>query len=309
MFHRVNMHEMLMESAIGETGEGIPASLEVDHKCSAIDLDTGLVTFENGITAKHDLVVGSDGIGSSVRTIIGITPDKKQSDSTCYHCIIPTARVNELGLEDFAKNNAIEYWGGIPGQSTTSINKIVFSPCRDGEISSFYCFFPTDLSDHTGEGWNYEAGVEQLLAPYPDLDPRLLAIFAHCTDIRPWRLFNHQPYPYWQKGCATIMGDAAHPMMPDQSQGACMAIEDAAAIGVIFSRNYGFANAESGGVRKGLELYEAVRKPRATRVQAASARARVNMAERIGFSTNLAQAPTFKVADENTKLTIDEMNR
>lgn len=89
-----------------------------------------------------------------------------------------------------------------------------------------------------------------------------------------------------------------------------MAIEDATALGVIFSRRYGLANAEKGGlgVTKGLELYQAVRHPRATRVQAASARARVNMAERIGSSANPFGEPTFKVADEKTKLTIEEMN-
>lgn len=63
--------------------------------------------------------------------------------------------------------------------------------------------------------------------------------------------------------------------MPDQSQGACMAIEDAAALGVVFNeKNF------SGDVREALEIYEAVRKPRATRVQAASARARENLNER-----------------------------
>jgi len=113
------------------------------------------------------------------------------------------------------------------------------------------------------------------------------------------------------KGRVAILGDAAHPMMPDQSQGACMAIEDAAALGVVFSRKYGFANLDDGGagLRRGLHLYEAVRKPRATRVQAASARARVNMAERIGFSANPMGTPSYKVADEKTKLTIEEMNQ
>lgn len=63
--------------------------------------------------------------------------------------------------------------------------------------------------------------------------------------------------------------------MPDQSQGACMAIEDAAALGLVFnSNNFG------GDVREALQIYEAVRKPRATRVQAASARARENINER-----------------------------
>lgn len=65
--------------------------------------------------------------------------------------------------------------------------------------------------------------------------------------------------------------------MPDQSQGACQAIEDAAALGIVFGKeNF------QGDVREALEVYEQVRKPRATKVQAASARARENINERIG---------------------------
>lgn len=66
-------------------------------------------------------------------------------------------------------------------------------------------------------------------------------------------------------------------MMPDQSQGACMAIEDAACLGLVFNKkNF------SGDIREALETYETVRKPRASKVQAASARARENINERIG---------------------------
>lgn len=66
-------------------------------------------------------------------------------------------------------------------------------------------------------------------------------------------------------------------MMPDQSQGACMALEDAACLGIVFNKKYW-----KGDVRDALQLYEQVRKPRATRVQEAAARARENIHERIG---------------------------
>lgn len=58
-----------------------------------------------------------------------------------------------------------------------------------------------------------------------------------------------------------------------------MAIEDAAALGLVFNKkNF------NGNISDALKVYEAVRKPRATRVQAASARARENITERIGIS-------------------------
>lgn len=65
--------------------------------------------------------------------------------------------------------------------------------------------------------------------------------------------------------------------MPHQSQGACMAIEDAAALGILFNKTY-----FSGNVSEALAAYNTVRLPRVTRVQAAAAKAAYNINERIG---------------------------
>ncbi|KAJ9136600.1 Salicylate hydroxylase [Pleurostoma richardsiae] len=297
MFHRQYMHAMFMDSAVGEEGKGTPAKLVVNHKCTAIDLDSGLITFENGDTATHELVIGADGIGSAVRRIIGITPEKKPASSSCLHANVDTATAVKLGLVDYSQDSALEYWGGHE-----NVNKIVLSPCNGGGLLSYYCFFPREKGDYAAQNWNSDATVEELLAPYPDLDVQVWKHLAIGKEIRPWRLWVHQPYEWWQKGVACVMGDAAHPMMPDQSQGACMAIEDAAALGIVFSEKH-----FTGDVREALEVYEAIRKPRATRVQAASARARENIHERIGFSSN-TNNPLYKVKDEANKLTIEEMN-
>jgi salicylate hydroxylase len=72
MFHRVNMHEMLMDSAVGEAHEGTPGTLKVDHKCVEIDHEAGLITFENGVQAKHDLIIGADGIGVRFHQILTV---------------------------------------------------------------------------------------------------------------------------------------------------------------------------------------------------------------------------------------------
>lgn len=103
-----------------------------------------------------------------------------------------------------------------------------------------------------------------------------------------------------------------------------MAIEDAAALGIIFSQRY-----FDGNVPAALAVYEQVRLPRVTRVQSAAAKAAYNINERIGtceagswvshiainmltpglsgFSTN-TNISTYKVEDEKKKLTIEEMN-
>lgn len=227
---------------------------------------------------------------------MGIIPDKKICTSTCLHANVDRKHAQALGLQDYAANDAIEYWGGYGD------DKIVFSPCHDSEILSFYCFFPRGRGSIGDEGWNYEATLKELLDPYPDLDANVIEHLKISTEIRPWRLWIHQEYPFWAKGVCSLMGDAAHPMMPDQSQGACQAIEDAGALGLVFSKKH-----FRGNVREAFEVFEEIRKPRATKVQSASARARLNITERIGFSSNTGNSK-YSVADEKNKLTIDEMN-
>ncbi|PPJ54363.1 hypothetical protein CBER1_07116 [Cercospora berteroae] len=297
MFHRQDMHKMLMDCATQDEGAGQPVKLVVNHKCVDLDTTTGRITFANGVVAEHDVVIGADGIGSQIRKLIGIQVEKRPADSSCLHANVMTKDAVARGYEDYSKNSAIEYWGGHH-----SWNKIVLSPCNSGSLLSYYCFFPREKGDFTEQKWDAASTVDELLAPYPDLDTGVRNHLAIGQEIRPWRLWVHEPYSHWQKGVACIMGDAAHPMMPDQSQGACMALEDSAALGLVFQKEF-FA----GSVEEALQLYERVRHPRASKVQAASARARENIHERIGFSDN-TDNPLYKVKDEQNKLTITEMN-
>ncbi|KIW12522.1 hypothetical protein PV08_09799 [Exophiala spinifera] len=299
MFHRQYMHSMLKDTALQEEGDGVPAVLKVNHSCEDIDLQTGTIRFRNGVTAQHDVIIGADGIGSVVRGIIGIQPAKTPSDSSCLHANVTTEEAVKLGLVDYSQDSALEYWGGQEGKW----DKIVLSPCNGGKLLSYYCFFPRDKGDYSNQTWGgADRPVEELLAPYPELDSQVLDHLKIGKEIRPWRLWVHKPYPYIHKSMVCLLGDAGHPMMPHQSQGACMGIEDAAALGIIFSKKY-----FKGDIYEALAVYDQVRLPRATRVQAAAAKAAYNINERIGFSNNKNIA-TYKVEDEKKKLTIEEMN-
>lgn len=153
------------------------------------------------------MVIGADGIGSAVRGIIGIHAERRAADSSCLHANVSTEQAVKLGLVDYGKHEAIEYWGG-----QSEWNKIVLSPCNGGSLLSYYCFFPREKGDYASQNWNAEASVEELIAPYPDLDSQVLNHLKIGVEVRPWRLWVHEPYPWWQKGVVCIMGDAAHPV-------------------------------------------------------------------------------------------------
>lgn len=304
MFHRVDMHTMLLDAATSEEGEGIPCSVVVDHIATSCDPEAGTVTFENGETITADLIVGGDGIRSVLRREIGVIPQMRSANQTCYRCNVRREDIEALGLMPDATDPAIQFWGGYEKGDLNRYYKIVMSPCSGGDIVSFYCFMPTELTNHTQEGFQFaEVPVSDMMAGlYSRLDPKCQELLKNSIDRMPWRLYVHQPYPSWHKGKVCILGDAAHPMMPHQSQGACMALEDAAALGTIFGKDYEFTD----NVNSGLSFYEHIRKPRATRVQAASARATENLNERIGFTS--LSAPEAALAAKDGKLTVNEMN-
>lgn len=149
-------------------------------------MENGTIQFKNGVTVQHDLIVGADGIGSVIRTQLGIHPEKRPSDSSCLHANVSTEQAVRLGLVDYSQNSALEYWGGQEGKW----DKIVLSPCNGGKLLSYYCFFPREMGDYSTQQWGTDSlPVEELLAPYPELDAQVKAHLAIGVEIQPWRLW------------------------------------------------------------------------------------------------------------------------
>lgn len=199
--------------------------------------------------------------------------------SCCYRCIITKENLVDIGLTEFIDRGSIEYWTPPDGRG---IYKIVMSPAAGNSLICCYCFYPVTNNEVRADGWNFSATQEQLIETFATIEPRMKQVFSRAEDIKMWRLYDHKPYPYWVKGKVALLGDAAHPMMPDQSQGAVSAFEDAAALGLILAAQ----NLEGVKVENALKRYEELRKGRATMLQAASLRARLDLKERIGWSSN-----------------------
>lgn len=79
---------------------------------------------------------------------------------------------------------------------------------------------PLQREDAPVQGKEYEeVPAEDIVKPFKgELDSRIVALLEHSFDRRPWKLYIHEPYSHWTRGKVCILGDAAHPMMPNQSQ-------------------------------------------------------------------------------------------
>src|SRR5207237_1235581 len=112
---------------------------------------------------------------------------------------------------------------------------LVHYPVKGGRLINVVAI----LRDSWNEpGWNAAAFGADILARFPAgrWQARARALLAAAERWQKWALHDCPPLGRWGKGPTTLLGDAAHPMLPYLAQGAAMAIEDAAVLGDCLGR-------------------------------------------------------------------------
>jgi salicylate hydroxylase len=104
-----------------------------------------------------------------------------------------------------------------------------------------------------------------LAAEFADWDPRVPWLLSQVDVVFGWGLYDREPLGRWTAGRLTLLGDAAHPMLPHLGQGANQAMEDGAALAFFLSRM-------PDSPQLALQTYEAFRRERTTAVQSGSRR-------------------------------------
>ena len=220
------------------------------------DFPDGSVTALLGDGTSHtaDFLVGSDGLASKVRTVIN--PDESDPEWSGYTCFAAIAYcephdIKEVGYKVFLGRRkyfvSVDVGGG-------RIQWYAFLNIPPGGV-------PKEMSKGKGaidflrtefETWNEE--VFQLLdsTPFEEVEQR--------------DLYDRPPQLTWATGRVCLLGDAAHPMMPNLGQGGCMAIEDAFVLG----RELGRLNHDRASVPFALKRYNQNRVLRAAAVQGMS---------------------------------------
>jgi salicylate hydroxylase len=95
-------------------------------------------------------------------------------------------------------------------------------------------------------------------------DARLQQLVASATETKRWALYDRSPLERWTVGRISLLGDAAHAMLPFYGQGAAQAVEDAAALAECLR------DSAPETVGQALLRYEDMRRPRASQVQVMS---------------------------------------
>jgi 2-polyprenyl-6-methoxyphenol hydroxylase-like FAD-dependent oxidoreductase len=238
--HRADLLDVLAGALPG----GI---VTLGRRCTEVlpDGDIAVARFADGGEIEADIIVGADGIHSPVRASLFGPDAPRFTGKICYRSVIPTGAVRGIRpATDLAQ------WFGPHGT-------IVLYPLRGQELINVVCHYDDDSYRH--ESWVAECSREEVLKRYAGWHESLLRLFAAGDTWYKWALYDRDPIPRWTRGRVTLLGDAAHPMLPYLGQGACQALEDGAVLATALA-------AEAADPLTGLARYERTRRPRASRV-------------------------------------------
>src|SRR5262245_712008 len=205
--HRADVLSMLIAAFPAErlhTGHRLIAFTDRGDRVEA--------AFENGEHIATDALIGADGIHSTVRELLFGPADPHFTGCAAYRGLIPVERIKHLNVE---VNGQV--WMG-PGKH------IVMYYVAAKRLLNFVGVM--ERGSWTRESWTDRGDVKDLRAAFADWHSNLRAIIEAIDETFIWGLFDRAPLPGWSVGRVTLLGDAAHPMLPFMAQGAAQALED-----------------------------------------------------------------------------------
>ncbi|KAI9148924.1 mannitol 1-phosphate dehydrogenase [Paramyrothecium foliicola] len=240
----------LLPNGVAEFGKRVETLTQED--------DGVTLFFQDGSTAKHDVVIGCDGIKSRIRRVLlgegtaASTPTF--SGKYAYRGLVPMEQAAaELGAE-------------LAGNSQMYLGRhghILTFPIAKGEIMNVVAFGSAKTWESAQ--WVKPVAKQDVVDEYSHWGHSVRRIIDIIQEPDLWALFDHPPAQTYHEGLVAIVGDAAHAATPHKGGGAGMAIEDAYVLGNILG-----AISDKSHIPTALSAYDAVRRARSQRLVADS---------------------------------------
>jgi 6-hydroxynicotinate 3-monooxygenase len=248
LMHRADLHE-----AIAST---VPESAVLrNRKLAGVEQNAERATlrFDDGSAASADLVIGADGVHSTIREWMLGAENPRWTGRVAYRTTFPAALLGGMEIE----SSCTKWWGPdrhIVTYYTTAARDEVY----------FVTSQPEPVEWMTRESWSATGDLQVLRDAFAGFHPNIQRFLAACPQVHKWVLLERDPLPKWCEGRVTLLGDACHPMTPYMAQGAATSLEDAA----VLSRCLEGVDAD--GVTAALKRFEAHRLPRTAEIQRSS---------------------------------------
>ncbi|KAI9925829.1 hypothetical protein MW887_005635 [Aspergillus wentii] len=235
LYHRRDLHEALKHGATSSECDGDPVTIRVASRVVGCDPLQGTIILESGEYIHADLIVGADGIHSTIRKhVLDAEPVAMPTGHSAYRLMIPTQILQEKEKDFCSKiDPRLPYTSMMLAHEC----RLIMGPGRQGDVFGIVALVPDDKLNedpHAKQSWVSEGNLEKMLDTFSDFPSWVTSIFKHSPDLGLWQLRDLDPLKSWYRGRAILIGDAAHAMLPTQGQGASQAIEDSEALGALF---------------------------------------------------------------------------
>ncbi|MBD8207017.1 FAD-dependent urate hydroxylase HpxO [Microbacterium sp. CFBP 8790] len=234
---RADLQQLMMD-AVG------PANIRLGRQLVGVsdDGETVTATFADGTTDTADLLIGADGARSIVRDYVteptGIRPERSYSGYVNYNGLV--AADERIG--------PLDQWTTYVGDGKR---------CAVMPVAGDRFYFFVDVPGPSGVVEDRMSALEAAFGSWgaPGVRALLDGIDAD-ESLNRVEIWDIDPFDTWVRGRVAILGDAAHNTAPDIGQGACSALEDSFALGIVFATS-------TLGVEDALKRYERIRTERA----------------------------------------------
>ncbi|KAM3414233.1 hypothetical protein BST61_g10890 [Cercospora zeina] len=258
VIHREDYHAVLLEEALR-----LGAKLQLDAQVEQVNPSGTELTMVDGSIMKADIVIGADGLWSSVRgSFVNKPSPPSETGELAYRATFSRSQLealNDARVEELCARKCVTLWLGPE-------KHCVFYPIRTGSSFNLVLMRPDNLPPGTRTA---EGDLSEMRATFEGWDPTLISLISCVSSVLKWKLMHHRELETWVQGNAALLGDACHPTLPYQAQGAAMAVEDGAALGYLVSAYQRDLQADDPRLRSApitqvLKLYEQMRKQRTT---------------------------------------------
>jgi salicylate hydroxylase len=226
---------------------------EVRLGARLVGLDSGehdmRLRFADGRVASAEVVIGADGVHSSVRSwLTGTVGDAVYSGTSAFRGLVPIERLSSMPGTD-----TVQFWLG-PGAH------LLHYPIAGGKVVNFLAVVD-EPAVWPAEAWVTDTVPGEQLASFAGWHPAVTEMIAATDLAQRWGLFALPPLSSWSRGRVVLLGDAAHAMLPHQGQGANQTIEDAVTLADLLATEE---------VPVAFDRYEKLRRTRTRQVQRSS---------------------------------------